>query len=200
MTALRSFGVLAVLATSGCVTYHVEKARIDPIELKTHEDRLLQPFQLGHTIACQVLRLEVNPVFSRHLTLPAGAKRVKTPDYDEIRWHKDDRIALWQGRVAGSGARRISDMPAPQGRQCKIQIGSTWFLVDESLTVRFPHKAAPTLTAIATGHVMVTKDGKTANYYSEVRFADGEVRTKKIASASSPRSVRPSPGPRPARR
>lgn len=194
MTALRIFGVVFALATSGCVTYHAEKARIDPIELKTHEDRLLQPFRLGHTIACQVLRLEVNPVFSKHLTLPAGATRVKTPDYDEIRWHKDDRIALWRGRGQASASRRVKDLPPPSGRQCKIQIGSTWFLVDESLTVRFPHKAAPTLTAIATGHVMVTKDGKTANYYSEVRFADGEVRTKKTASVSSPR------GPRPARR
>lgn len=200
MTALRIFGVVAAFFTSGCVTYEIERDRVDANVLKTHEDRLLKPFQLGNTIACQALQLEANPVFGKHLTLPAGATKVKMGDYDEIRWHKDDRIALWTPRDHAFDAKRIGDGHVPRARHCKIQIGSTWFLVDKSVTIRFPHKAAPTLTAIATGHVMVTNDGKTANYYSEVRFAEGQVRTKEMASPRSARGAGPASGPLPAKR
>ena len=60
----------------------------------------------------------------------------------------------------------------------KIMIGSTIFMVDDQVKVRSLLRAAPTLTALASGHVMVIQDGKNASTFQQVRYVDGRVEAR----------------------
>lgn len=165
---LTAFGSLALF---GCVTHEVAP-ELDPVIVE-HEARLLAPYGRGATVVCQALTIDVNSVFYKHLSRPAGqATRIDGEDYEELSWQTHDRVA---SRSAAVGLNLPLD---PVVQHFYVKIGETMFVVDREVRIRLLHRAPPTLTALARGTVMVTTDGKTAEYFDQVRYADGQVETK----------------------
>ncbi|MCA8954767.1 MAG: hypothetical protein KDC87_01765 [Planctomycetes bacterium] len=159
--------VLALLGS--CVTTEVDRPRVDGAELARHEGRLLTPFNQGNLIVCDKLEVEVNAVFGKHVGTPAGAgKVVDLPEAKETSWRSADPVRFQTHNIS----------TARQSKYLVVPIGNTMFYVGDTFTRRVLHRAAPTLTAQATGHVMVTKDGKTPYMFESLRIADGRVQTR----------------------
>ena len=170
---------LAVLL-GGCAaesTHRVASARDTKLLIAEHEKRLLRPFEVGNTVICDTLGIQVNPVFYRHVTRPAGRGRTVTnEDFKEMSWHTSDRISF-QSAPGGQGA-DTPHLARAQADFFRLKIGSTWFWVGKQVKIRLLHRAPPTLTAHASGRVVVTNDAKTVDHFDELRFADGRVQSR----------------------
>ena len=163
---------LGAFSISGCVTHEVRPEGLDPV-IAEHEARLLMPYRRGATVVCQTLTIEVNPVFFKHLSRPAGPEnRTTGEDYEELSWQTHGRV-ITRSAAAG-GSLELS----PVVQHFYVKIADTMFVVDREVRIRLLHRAPPTLTAVALGTVMVTTDGKTAEYFDQVRYADGQVANK----------------------
>ena len=174
---------VAVLALASCTTTEVEKPdRVDPALLERHESRLMKAYRAGNTVLCQRLVIDVNPLFFKHLTFPAGTPTKRTVDgVPEMVWSIQDGVSI---RKLGKPIKAYAVLPKGEHKKrrdfekFKILIGSTVFMVDDQVKVRSLLRAAPTLTALASGHVMVIQDGKNASTFQQVRYADGRVEAR----------------------
>ena len=176
--------VVPALVFAGCSTpaVQVKLKRPDPQSQKTiadEEKRLIEPFQHGHTVLCRSLDIQANPLFFKHLTFPAGRPRKGKVDGSELMtWTIDDAVST---RKLGKPLKPYQKLGKGQQHKrrtfekFKIIIGSTVFMVDDRVTVRSLNRAAPTLTALASGHVMLIQDGKKANTFKQVRYSAGKV-------------------------
>lgn len=163
-----------LLCTLGCVTAEGDsKAEMsDRRAIAMHYERLLQPFQQGSTIYCRRLTVAVSAAFANRLALPAGGSTSRGPGLEQVVWKVTDRVKtrLRKGQAAS--------VDEPRKQKFHVVIGTSHFIVGETVRVQKLLSAAPTLTATAAGHVLVLKDAKQIERYQEMQFADGRVRKR----------------------
>ena len=162
---------LPLLLASGCVDVAV-KETADPKLIERHKVRLMRHFDQPYTVHCRTLTVEVNPIYLRQCTMPAGKpNRRRGQGFEDRSWSIADRVDSQLRRH-----RRVVERPV--GTKLQFFIGKTRFVVDTSVRVRSLFKAPPTLTAHATGRVILVVDGKNAKQFEEVRFAEGDVHSR----------------------
>ncbi len=168
---------IPALVLVACTSTDAKQERLDPALIEHHEENLMKPFRTGHTVVCRRLSVEANPLFFKHLTFPAGKPRKRGVDGgQELTWSTADRVSIRgpkdrSAQVVIGGVRNTVD-------KFRIMVGSTTFMVDDLVTVRSLNRAAPTLTALASGHVMVIQDGKNASSFQQVRYIDGRIEAR----------------------
>lgn len=163
-----------------------EKAAVAQ-QIAAVEASLVKPFDTGNTVICDTLVVEVSPLFlNKHVVQPAGEpRRTERGDHVELRWRSGDEIRL---RVPQNGLSTVRAFDTRQQtvnsptQYFKVRVGNTAFIVASSITVRVPMRGAPTLTTVASGRVMVTRDFKSKKIYDELRIVDGKLSTKALAA------------------
>jgi len=173
----RHVASISALVLVACTTPEVKPGRLDPALIDRHEDNLMKAFRTGHTVVCQRLSVEANPLFFKHLTFPAGTPKKREVDGGrELTWSTADRVNI---RVAGArGPSSIIGGVRNTVHKFRIMVGTTTFIVDDLITVRSLNRAAPTLTVLASGFVIVIQDDNTASSFQQVRYIDGRIEAR----------------------
>ena len=148
-------------------------------------------------VACQRLFVEANAPFMHNLGLPGGEPaQAEGPGYKDKTWKAGSEVVLRRPGEVKEKRKARSDGRTLQ--RITLTVGNTIFLVNEAVTVRCLYRAPPTLTARATGLVMVIDEkgqvlvgdeagrpvfaqpgNQDATTFQEVRFEAGQVRAKR---------------------
>lgn len=135
-------------------------------------DRLFQPFQAGKTLYCMQLDVEVSAAFAHRLSFPAAGVPSRGEGFEQTIWRVTDRVKVRGNR------RQSAPLAEPRRQKFRVVIGTTHFVVDRIVRVKKLLAAPPTLTATASGHVLVIKDATHSEQFQEVQFAEGRIRTR----------------------
>lgn len=202
---------LLSLGLGACqTTVHQREYVPPPPELAQAEANLMKPFAGQKVVIADQLYIDVSPNFYNKMTWPAGGRRTKAEESDNIVWDvrapvskrlqpmsESERAQLArQGYVAGQDPSKDQAGGLGRGR-LDLLIGDTTFVVTGQIRMRLLRRASPTLNISAKGDVrLLTQGAQKEDSFHELRFEAGRIRGRRAAPAD--RAAPPS-GNRPQR-